>query len=86
VGRTDGIAGGLGQSVPNPASMGPNIHQTADGKFVDDNNNPVNPVEMSIKNFINTTIGEVNKTGTAIKGQLSKVDIRFAPKAEPVKK
>jgi hypothetical protein len=86
VGRADGIAGGLGVSTPNPASMGPNIHQTADGKYVDDNNNPVNPVEMSIKNLINVTGQELNKTGTAIKGQLSKVDIRFAPKAEPVKK
>ena len=67
VGRADGIAGGLGVSTPNPASMGPNIHQTADGKFVDDNNNPVNPVEMSIKNFINVTGKEVNDAGTAFK-------------------
>lgn len=92
VGRADGISGGLGVSTPNPASMGPNIHQTSDGNFVDDNNNPVNPVEMSIKNFINVTGQELNKTGTALKqsktniqGQLSKINIKFSPKATPVK-
>jgi hypothetical protein len=86
VGRADGVAGGMGVSTPNPASMGPNIHQTEDGKYVDENNNPVNPLEMSIKNFINVTGQELNKTGTAIKGQLSKIDTRFAPKAIAVKK
>jgi hypothetical protein len=58
VGRADGIAGGLGISTPNPASMGPNIHQASDGTYVDDNNNPVNPLEMSIKNVINVTLDE----------------------------
>ena len=67
VGRADGIAGGLGVSTPNPASMGPNIRQTSDGRYVDENNNPVNPLEMSIKNFINVTGQELNKTGTALK-------------------
>jgi len=92
VGRADGIAGGLGQSVPNPASMGPNIHQTPEGKYVDDNNNPVNPVEMSIKHFIKTSGKALNELNTAVdqtknkvQGQLSKLG-GPPPKATPVKK
>jgi hypothetical protein len=92
IGRMDGIAGGLGVSVPDPASMGPMIHQTQNGQFVNENGDPVkNPLKVSVENFLTVAGQEINKTGKglnqakiAAQGQLSKLFIEAAPKAQAV--
>jgi hypothetical protein len=93
IGRMDGIAGGLGVSVPDPASIGPAVHQAQNGQFTNETKHPLNPLKISVDNFLTVTGQEINKTGTALsqakvaaQGQLSKIFINAAPKAQAVEK